>query len=398
LGLIVLTIGIAYAIYAVFFKKSTTVIEPPTVETTDTTGTEGLPGSTTGTTTGTTSEIGSTELPVSTVADGGFTETTRLTSSEIISPTLGADGKSISYYDPTDGKFYSVNRDGEAKPLSDKTFPKAETIIWSEDADQVVVEFPDGSNVIYDFTTEKQTTLPSHWEEFDFAPSGEQIIAKSIGNDPNSRAIVITNTDSSNAKVVAALGNNENLVDISWSPNDQVVAFSNTASASASEGGSFGRSFILPIGKNEENYKGLTVEGINFHSTWSPDGTQILYDVTSATSGYRPALWIVDGTSSTMGNNRRSLGINTWVDKCTFVSNTELYCAVPELLEANTGLQRDLANSADGIYRIDLSTGKMKFLGYPEVPTVMSSLAVSENGADLYYTDLEGRLQLMRLI
>jgi len=398
LGLIVLTIGIAYAIYAVFFKGGEkNITERPTVEDTGTEGTEGLPGSTSGTATGGTGTTGSTDLPVSAIADGGFTETTRLTSSEVISPTLSEDGKSISYYDPSTGKFYSVDRDGETKALSDKTFPKAETIVWSDDANEVVVEFPDGSNVIFDFITEDQTTLPSHWEEFDFAPSGEQVIAKSIGNDPQSRAIVITNTDTSNTKVVAALGDNADKVDISWSPNDQVIAFSNTADTSASAGGGLGRNMILPIGKNEENYKGLVVEGLNFHGTWSPDGSQILYDVTSPSSGYRPTLWVVDGTSSTMGNNRRSLGINTWVDKCTFTSNTELYCAVPTLLEENAGLQPDLVDAADGIYHIDLSTGKVKFLGYPEVPTEMSSLTISENGADLYYTDLEGRLQLMRL-
>lgn len=391
LGIIVV---VAYAIYAVFFRSPSQVITtPPSVEE-EPGGTSGLPGAGEGSPTRPTSPTtGTTDLPVAEVADGGITQTERLTASEIMAATLAGDGSGVNYYDPDDGKFYTVNSDGEISPLSDATFPDAETIVWDEAADTVVIEFPDGSNIIYDFESEDQTTLPAHWEEFDFSSTGTEVIAKSIGNDPNARALVVTSTDGSKTQVIAALGDNADLVDVAWSPNDQVVAFSNTGGSQSG----FGRNMILPIGKNDENFKGLVVEGLAFHAIWSPDGARILYDVTGPTSSYRPLLWIVDGTPKTMGDDRRSLGLNTWVEKCTFADASTIYCAVPQYLPENAGLQPAINTIQDSIYRIDVDSGKVRLIGEPEDRTQMSNLAVSADGRYLYYTDEDGRLQQMRL-
>ncbi len=391
LGIIVV---VAYAIYAVFFRSPSQVITtPPSVEE-EPGGTSGLPGAGEGSPTRPTSPTtGTTDLPVAEVADGGITQTERLTASEIMAATLAGDGSGVNYYDPDDGKFYTVNSDGEISPLSDATFPDAETIVLDEAADTVVIEFPDGSNIIYDFESEDQTTLPAHWEEFDFSSTGTEVIAKSIGNDPNARALVVTSTDGSKTQVIAALGDNADLVDVAWSPNDQVVAFSNTGGSQSG----FGRNMILPIGKNDENFKGLVVEGLAFHAIWSPDGARILYDVTGPTSSYRPLLWIVDGTPKTMGDDRRSLGLNTWVEKCTFADASTIYCAVPQYLPENAGLQPAINTIQDSIYRIDVDSGKVRLIGEPEDRTQMSNLAVSADGRYLYYTDEDGRLQQMRL-
>lgn len=391
LGIIVI---VTYAIYAVFFRAPSQVVTtPPSVEG-EPGGTTGLPGAGEGISTppSTPTDPGTT-LPPSEVAQGGRTETQRLTSSEVMAATLAGDGSGMNYYDPDDGKFYTVDSDGEVSPLSDAAFPDAETIVWDGAADTVVIEFPDGSNIIYDFESEEQTTLPAHWEEFDFSDAGTEVIAKSIGNDPNARALVVTAIDGSQTQVIAALGNNADLVDVAWSPNDQVVAFSNTGGSQSG----FGRNMILPIGMNDENFKGLVVEGISFHAIWSPDGAQILYDVTGPTSSYRPLLWIVDGSPKTMGDDRRSLGLNTWVEKCTFADASTIYCAVPQYLPENAGLQPELNTIQDSIYRVDLTSSKVRLVGEPEDRTQMSNLAVSENGAYLYYTDEDGRLQQMRL-
>mgnify|MGYP001575866632 CR=1 FL=1 len=386
---------VAWMIYFVFFRApSAPVTTPPSVEGDIQSGTTGLPGSGTGTipTGGAPSE---TTLPPSEVAAGGATASTQLTSSAIISPVITADGKSMAYYDPSDGRFYKINNDGTVTRLSDKQFPDAETIVWDDSATTVAIEFPDGANIIFNFTTEKQTSLPTHWEDFDFSPAGDQVIAKSIGNDPSARALVITNADGSNTQIINGLGKNADLVDVAWSPNDQVIAFADTASGTGL--GGIGRQMIFPIGKNEENFKGLVVEGLNFHARWSPNGAQILYDAAGASSNYRPLLWIVDGTAKTMGDNRMSLGLNTWVEKCTFADDTTIYCAVPSQMDNNAGLQPDTVTSDDSIYRVDLTTGKVKLIGYPAEGTPMLNLAVSADGNYLYFTDDRNRLQSMRI-
>lgn len=386
---------IAFIIYYFLFRPTPIPTAPPSVEGNTQGGTSGsLPGSGAGSIPSGGTGAESTP-PTSPVAEGGATDTTRLTSSEILSPTLSGDGRSMAYYDPADGRFYKINTDGKVTRLSDKQFPDAETITWDTTAEQVAIEFPDGSNVLFAFSTEKQTTLPSHWEEFVFSPDGGAVAAKSIGNSADARALVITNTDGSNTEIVQALGDNADLVDVAWSPNDQVIAFADTGAAAVT--GGIGRKMIYPIGKDNENFKGLVVEGLNFHAIWSPDGRKILYDVSGSGSDYKPLLWIVDGTSQTMGDNRASLGLNTWVEKCTFADDDTVYCAVPAKLDTGAGLQPDTNTANDIVYRITLSTGKVKLIGYPSPLTQMTNLTVSDDGAYLYYTDKVGRLQYLRL-
>lgn len=394
-GFFVIVLGIAIALYFVFFRGIVAGPSPIIEETVGETGIPvGLPSAEQAAEQAEAEAEAEEEgLPVSEIAEGGLTETTRLTSGSVLSPTLAADGQSIVYYDPNTGQFYKINEEGEPELLSEATFPDAETIVWSDAAEEVVIEFPDGSNVVYDFVTEQQTTLPTHWEDFDFSPDGEQVIAKNEAIDPNARSLVITNADASQTQVIAALGENGDKVDIAWSPNDQVVAFSATGTSQTG----FGRKMIVPIGKNEENYNGLIVEGINFNAIWSPDGKRILYDVTGEVSDYKPLLWIVDGTAATMGDDRSSLGVNTWVEKCTFADNETVYCGVPVFLSANAGLQPGLNDTDDALYSININTGRVRLVGIPEITTSMSHLNVSEDGSLLYYTDSRGRLQFMRL-
>lgn len=386
---------VVLVIYLVFFRLTPVNPTPPSVEDAIDSSTNGsLPSAGSGTV-GRGSAEDSSAPPPSLVADGGATKTTRLTSSAITEPHLASDGSSIVYYNPADGRFYRVNTDGTTTRLSDKQFPDAEAIVWDNTTSQVAIEFPDGSNILFAFDTEEQTTLPAHWEDFAFSPDDNQVIAKSIGNNATARTLVITNTDGSNTESIQALGENADLVDVAWSPNDQVVAFADTGASAVS--GGIGRKMIYPIGKNNENFKGLVVEGLNFHAIWSPDGKQILYDVSGDTSDYKPLLWIVDGTSQTMGENRRSLGLNTWVEKCAFADNDTIYCAVPATLSTGAGLQPDVNTANDRIYKISLDSGKTKVIGYPNTLTQMSNLTVSDDGAYLYYTDASDRLQYLRL-
>lgn len=394
LGFIVLVILLGYAIYRVFFTSSSLIIpvDPATPTISDSNGDGGLPSSDQGTPLGQ-DDADDDGLTPSDTADGGLTSTTQLTSASISAASLSTDGGSVQYYDPRDGKFYAIGPNGDVELISDVSFPQAETVVWNNDGSEVVIEFPDGSNIVYGFESGEQTTLPSHWEEFEFSPTTGQIITKSLASDPNAQSLVITNSNASNTQVIAALGENADKVHLSWSPNDQIVAFSETGQ----EQTGFGRQMILPIGKNSENYKGLTVEGINFDAIWSPNGDFILYDVSGSTSDYKPLLWIVDGTPKTIGDNRQSIGLNTWVDKCTFASNTIIYCAVPQFLPDNAGLQPDLVEASDSIYKINVSTGSVSLIAIPDESVQITSLLVSEDAGYLYYTDSSNQLSQIAL-
>jgi dipeptidyl aminopeptidase/acylaminoacyl peptidase len=329
------------------------------------------------------------------VAIGGVTVVTPLTLTATKEPHISSDGNALNYYDPSDGKFYNVDKNGNVRSLLNKPLPNAKEITWSPTSEKAVVEFPDGANVMVDFQSQDIIPLPQHWEDFDFDPQGQQIAAKSIGVDPSNRWLVIASTDGSRADTIESLGQNQDKVDVSWSPNNQVVAFSDTGITLSG----FGRKQILPIGKHRENLPGLVVEGFSFDPVWSPRGTQILYSTAGPASNYQPQIWLVDGEANTMGQNRRSLPLNTWGDKCTYSDNSTAYCAVPQNLPYGSGLQRQLAlGEPDSLYRINTKTGAISLVAVPENNIPMTDLSVSDDGSTLFFQhEINGTLSSIRL-
>ncbi len=396
-GFAVSVIGIGAALYVTFFRGAPPVEPGPTVPVLPPPdGTGGLiPGGPAGERPpGVVPEVPGV-LPPSPVAQGGLTQTTPLTTGPVAQTTLAGDGRSVNYYDPADGRFYTIDADGNVRRLSDRAFPQVQTVEWNRTAEKAVLEFPDGSNIVYDFATQTQTSLPAHWEDFGFSPVRDELVTKSMALDPNNRWMVTVNADGSNARAFQALGNNADKVQVAWSPNDQVVAFSDTGGAQ----GAADRRMIIPVGKNQENFKGLIVEGYSFLPLWSTDGSKLVYSAAGSYSELRPLLWAVDGTPSTMGENRRSLGLNTWADKCTFGAANALYCAVPRDLPGNAGLMRSMFRSyPDLLYKVDLTTGRTFLLATPATDTTMENLKVSADESELFYTNAAtGQLERIRL-
>lgn len=397
-------IAIGFAMYIVFFASgldgTPTGTETPTAEQKAgslTPSKEGTPGS--GSNVGTTEGNGA--LPqAAAIANGGVTQTLALTTGPIQNPTLSADGKSMNFYNKEDGYFYTIDKDGNIVKLSNKAFPNVQSTAWNQNAEKAVLTFPDDSKIVYNFQTQSQVTLPKHWQDVEFSPTADNLIAKSLALDPNNRWLVLSNDNGSNVTPVQALGDNADKVQVNWSPNDQVVAFADTASiANGNSQGGFDTKIIYPIGKNKENFRGLVVEGFGFASTWSPNGKTLLYSVYGDYSQGKPLLWLVDGTSSSMGDHRHSLGVNTWVDKCTWSSDTIVYCAVPQNLPDNAGLARSLyANLPDTVFKLDLASNRSSVVAIPATDTTMSNLSLSKDGSSLYYTDAaSGQLKLIKL-
>ncbi|MDD5109726.1 MAG: hypothetical protein PHI63_00745 [Patescibacteria group bacterium] len=317
--------------------------------------------------------------PVSPVANGGLTHTQQIGDRTGQGFTLDHDGSSLLYYNGDDGIFYRLTSDGKATRLSDHVFHDVQQVTWSDDRQRAVLEYPDGQNIIYDFGTSKQVTLPKHWESFDFSPDGTQVVAKSIGLDVDNRWLVMTDMNGNQTRPIASIGQNADAITPSWSPNNQMVATLTENQGSDS-------SDLIFIGLNNENYPSLTLPGLGYEGQWTPSGNQLLYSVHSGRSNSKPELWIVDATASTMGSNRREIGLQTWSHKCTFDSTTTAYCAVPSTLQDGAGLfPQEMDNSADQLYRVDLATGATSLVATPDEQHTMQSLQVSSDGRTLYY-------------
>lgn len=393
LGLVGFAIGIGYLIYFVFFRapaRPPTTTPPPGVPTTP--GAGGLP-----------SAGGAVPFPPAPapgaptpaqVASGGLTAARTITTTPIVGAALAGDGNSLAYYSTQDGKFYRLGPDGTPMLISDRTFFNVQNVTWSGNTDKAILEYPDGSKLAVDFATGVQATLPKHWQNFDFSPDGAQIIAKSMGLDPNNRWLMVANPDGTNAQAIAPLGENGDKVAVGWSPNNQIVATSRTGTAIGLD-----RERVLLIGLHDENFKALTVEGIGFQSVWSPRGDRLLYSVSNAASGYRPTLWGVEAEGESIGRNRHSIALQTWAEKCTFASAEVAYCAVPTSLPEGAGLQPAIASGTpDSIYRVNIATGSSDLVAIPSDRSAISRLIVTADGTALYYTNAQtGQLSQIRL-
>ncbi len=408
--LLIITAIIGFFIYGLFF--SAPVIQTPESEEKPSTTTTKLPGAKTGAgiivdeeggslVTGETedeqrireeAELRRLLEDIDDKALGGITKTKQLTDAKSLSPSLSSDGKNLQYYNKDDGKFYVIDADGNAKTLSNKVFHSVANVVWSPKKNKAVIEYPDGANIVYDFASNKQVTLPKHWENFEFSNDGSQLVMKSIGLDPDNRWLAISNDDGSQSRAIEHIGKNADKVYPSWSPNNQSVAL-------YAKGVDLNRQEIFFLGLNDENFKSTIVEGRGFQHQWSEEGDRLAYSVYSSDNDMKPKLWIVNAEGEAIGQVRKNLGVETWAKKCTFANNQDLYCGVPESLERGAGLFPEIAEyTKDDLYKINVQTGQKRLIAIPDGHYNMNNLIVTEDESTLYFTDsISGLLHKIEL-
>jgi hypothetical protein len=319
---------------------------------------------------------------VSPVAKGGLTAVTPVAAVSTIGASVSTNGN-LSFYDRNDGKFYRITPDGTVAALSGKQFYDVSDAVFDPSGSRAIIIYPDRSKISYDFNTGTQVTLPRHWEDFQFNHDGSNFVTKSLAIDPNARFLVISKPDGSSARAVQELGSNQDKVTLAYSPTGQVIA---TAATGAKLGAD--RQEIYLVGQNQENFKSLTVEGLNFIPKWAPSGAQMLYSVAGSASDWKPQLWVVDAQGDDIGRNRKSINLNTWADKCAFIDDRTAYCAAAPDLPEGAGINREVANDyPDEFYRVDISTGLITRAAQPEGEHVVDKVMLSPDGSKLYFTD-----------
>lgn len=371
-----------------FFFRSLSVSEP-VPSSVNTSGVGNLPGAGEGNVN--VKSDGDTQLPggggaptgseVSDSALGGLTKAQALSNDPGLAVTLAGDRTGVQYYNQKDGYFYKLDSSGNPTKLSDQVFHNVSTVTWAPDKTKAIMQYPDGSQILYDFSANKQTSIPKHWQDFSFSPDSSALVSKSLGTDPGNRYLIVSKDDGSQAQAVEEIGTNGKNIYPSWSPNNQVVAL-------WTKGLDFDRQEVFFLGLNKENFKSTIIEGRGFQSQWSPTGNELLYSVYNSGNAMNPRLWIVGASGDNIGQNRTDLSINTWSNKCTFSGETTLYCAVPENLPEGAGLFPELADrTKDDLYQIDLISGQTKLVAVPDGSYNISQVMVSDNQKFLYFTD-----------
>jgi Tol biopolymer transport system component len=380
-------LAIGYALYRVFFAPSTSVITPPTNILPNNQGANQFPN-TPGSTNTRPGTVGNnqTNLPTSGgvyTNPGGVDSPRQITqvTNDYIS-NASADSNGLKYYNRQDGRFYRMSATGKPELITDQIFYNVSKVTWSPNQQTSILEYPDGANIFYDFASKKQITLPKQWEDFSFAPDGNQIAAKSIGLAPENRWLIAANPDGTDIRLVEPMGDNADKVTVSWSPNKQIIALSATGDPLGAD-----RQQILPIGLNGENFRALTVEGRDLRTSWSPSGKKILYSVYNADNNFKPSLWIDRGDGENIGTGRLFLNVNTWADKCVFDDDRFVYCGVPQTLPRGAGFAPAIADSIpDDIIRIDTETGFRTQIATTEEHTI-NNMSIDSSNHTLYFTD-----------
>ncbi len=390
-GFVLITLGLAFALYYFFFRPVAQPTAPPSAVPPRAGGlVPGAPGARP-----TPEEAARPGLPPVTRVPGLALPTgvPTVPRSQVIvdrvTRNISAGKTGLRSYNPADGRFYRVSPEGELTPLSNQTFFDVQDVDWGNQTDKAVLTYPDGSNILYDFEQDKQYTLPKHWEDFGFSPNDDRIAAKSIGNNENNRFLVVSNPDGTNVRPVENLGQNQDKVHVNWSPNNQIIAHSFTG-----EPLGYDRQSIIMVGQNQENFKALVVEGRGFVPSWSPSGDNLLYSVYNSSDGYRPGIWISGASGDSINANRRNLNIQTWADKCAWQNEDVVICGVPTSLPRGAGLQRDVARGIpDQIVRVNIATGETTNLGLTSDSASVANMTVGSDGNAVFFTnETTGRL------
>jgi len=309
---------------------------------------------------------------------------------------LAADGTNSVYYDSVSGQFYSVDTVGNKELLTEQIFYNLDKINWSPTKDKAILEYPDGFKIMYDFNKKRQYTLPKNWQDFSWNTTGTQIAFKSMSQYSENTWLAIASPDGTQAKPIEHMGDNADKVTVSWSPNNQVIAFS----ATGAPRGTWEQEMLL-IGQHQENFRSLIIDGRGFEPKWSPQGDKVIYSVYSAQSGYLPRLYMVGAQGDKIGKDKEDLGLTTWAHKCTFSQNGEtIYCAVPIDLPEGSGLVQELGDdSRDEFYKIDTLTGSVSFLAEGAMGGYnVQEMYLSNDETYLYFVDKSTqKLRYLRL-
>lgn len=382
---IIICIGVGYLLYRVFFaKEKPAVVKPPAGQVTAPAGQLPTAGEGQVPTGGITAPTGlPTAVQVTPVGTAGLLGLNPV-EKPLDAPVSGAtvDSAGMKFYNQADGKFYRLGPDGKVQALSSEIFYNVQKVTWSPAKNESILEYPDGSNIYYNFDTAEKATLPKHWEEFSFSAQGDKIVAKSLGLAEENRWLITSDPQGKNIKMVEPMGENADKVIVDWSPNKQVIALSRTGEPLGAD-----RQEVLLVGLNHENYKSMIVEGQGLETKWSPEGKKLLYNIYSARNNYKPELWVVNAEPDTVGTGRRMLNLDTWSGKCAFADERFAFCAVPEKLETGAGFAPALADTTpDTIYKIDLESGIKLEIPMNEQHTV-NNMFLTGDGQNLYFTD-----------
>lgn len=393
---IIISIGLAFLLYFIFFASKNEVIPIGQKQQQTQGGEFPVAGSGSGQKIGTTDGIsvssdivGQDNLENQIEASGGVIVQAR----EIVNKNIlkvkdySNPNQGIVYYDDINQSFYKVSDNGVINKLSDRKFYAVKNATFSSTKNQAIIEYPDNKKVLYDFDKDEFIArFPEEAIDFGFSNDGDKLSYKWIDYYENNNYLVTSNPDASNFKFIRPIVDQAKNIDNVWSPDGEIMAtFRKQYDLERQE--------VYFINENNKDFRSLLVDGVNFKGVWNTKGDKILYSVAEVRKNFLPMLWIANGQSDGLGYGKMSLGISTWVDKCSFSKKEDsiVYCAVPDELPRGSGLNPDIVSDVVySIYKINMQTGNSEIVSQPIVDgdrVSIDKIYITQNDSSIFYTD-----------
>ena len=281
---------------------------------------------------------------------------------EVMATTLSADGKSLYYYDPTEGELYMSNLDGSnSQAITSADFQNVYDVEWSDNKDKAIFAFSedDGESktyALFDLNTQQTVTYSENYQAVTLSPDQDQI-AYVYYDEENDLSNVSVADPYNTADYQSIYYYPRQNVDITWLDDNSMAIGPDYKDISGYEE----NNLMTEVRKDNSTYR--TCAGEQFSISMvkeglSPNKKRLIFNQSDIKNPRSLGLYVVDKRCLEKPQN---LNIGTMASKCAWAKdNKHVYCGVPDFWPNNMVMPNDYIDgkfiSTDSFYKINTET------------------------------------------